>query len=354
MTAAIQTLRWDGTNLILLDQTALPSSVSYLTCSTWESVSDAIRRLAVRGAPAIGVAAAYGLVLAAAQLNRENLSTDEYRKRFESACMQMNASRPTAVNLSWAVEKIRSLFLREGPGPGLRDRLLEEAVRIEEEDRQITEKIADCGATLFRDRKELVLMTHCNAGALATAGIGTALGVIRRLHENGQVSQVYMDETRPLLQGSRLTASELMQEKIPCCLICDDMAATVMAARKPNAVITGADRIARNGDTANKIGTYGLAVLAAYHHIPFYVAAPFSTFDFSIVSGKEITIEERPGDEIRHIRGVATAPADVPVYNPAFDITPGNLIAGIITERGVLRFPYENSIEQYERRVKNE
>ena len=231
------------------------------------------------------------------------------------------------------------------------DALLAKARDIEAEDIHTCRAIGENGADLFQGRKGLRILTHCNTGALATAGIGTAFGVLSVLHERGAIECVYADETRPLLQGSRLTATELMEGHIPCCLISDTMSASVMRDKKIDAIIVGADRIAANGDTANKIGTYGLAVMAAYHHIPFYIAAPFSTFDFSIASGKEIVIEERDPDEVRKFAGVYSAPKDVPVYNPAFDVTPSSLIAGIITEKGVLKAPYEAAIARYKKEL---
>ena len=355
MKRRLSALYWKGDRLILLDQTLLPETISYKTCYNVEDTADAIRKLIVRGAPAIGVAAAYALVLESRRMDGENLTSDEKKAWFEGACHCLCEARPTAVNLFWAVKRMYRVFQANWRKKRWSQILQEEAVLIEKEDKLVNRCIGERGASLFSGKSELVLLTHCNTGSLAASGIGTALGVIRTLHERSQLKCVYMDETRPLLQGSRLTASELMHEEIPCCLICDSMAPAVMRDKKVDAVITGADRIARNGDTANKIGTYGLAVAAAYHHIPFFIAAPFSTFDFSLPAGQEIVIEERDPDEVRSFRGVFTSAETVPAYNPAFDVTPGCLISGIITERGILRPPYEISIEKYERRLqKNE
>lgn len=351
MKKRLSALYWKGDRLVLLDQTALPDTISYIACYHAEDTAEAIRKLVVRGAPAIGVAAAYALVLEARRMEKEELTAEEKKAWFEGACRCLCEARPTAVNLFWAVKRMRRQFQANWRKKKWCEILQEEAMRIEKQDKMVNRCIGEAGASLFSGKNDLVLLTHCNTGSLAASGIGTALGVIRTLHERSQLKCVYMDETRPLLQGSRLTASELVQEEIPCCLICDSMAPAVMRDKKVDAVITGADRIARNGDTANKIGTYGLAVAAAYHHIPFFIAAPFSTFDFSLPAGQDIVIEERDPDEVRSFRGVFTAPKTVPVYNPAFDVTPGHLISGIITERGVLRPPYEISIEKYERRL---
>jgi len=252
------------------------------------------------------------------------------------------------VNLSWAVHEMIRTWDSLPKGNKL-EGLTERARAIEEEDKILCSRMADHGADLFKGKKNLRILTHCNTGALATAGIGTAFGVIYRLHERGQIERVYADETRPLLQGARLTGTELMVNHIPCCLISDNMAGWVMKEKHIDAVIVGADRIAANGDAANKVGTYSLAVLCAYHHIPFYITAPFSTFDFSISSGDEIRIEERNPEEVRQIKGVYTAPKDIPVFNPAFDVAPHTLITGIITEKGVLTPPYDVAIKEYER-----
>ncbi len=346
MSNGLKPIEWTGHSLSLLDQTALPEKMSFIDCDCYKEIASAIERLAVRGAPAIGVAAAYGVYLAYLNCQKE----EDFEKSFDQACETIRNARPTAVNLSWAVDEMLKVY-HSVPAEEAKEALLRRAKEIEAEDKATCQAIGDNGADLFQGKKELHILTHCNAGALATAGIGTALGVIRMLHARGQISCVYADETRPLCQGSRLTATELVEDEIPCCLICDDMAASVMRDKHIDAIIVGADRIAANGDTANKIGTYGLAVMAAYHHIPFYIAAPFSTFDFSIATGKEIVIEERDPDEVRKINGVYSAPKNVPVFNPAFDVTPSELITGIITERGVLTAPYTVSVAQYERSI---
>lgn len=347
MSEPLCSIRWDGDKLILLDQTRLPEEIAYLSCTDYRVIIDAIRRLAVRGAPAIGVAAAYAIVLAAMEASRTEQGLDIYRF-LEQAASEIRKARPTAVNLSWAVNEMNRIVVQKKTDSLVSD-LLRRAKEIEEEDQRICNQIADNGADLFRGKSELTLLTHCNSGALATAGIGTAFGVIRRLHERGQLACLYMDETRPLLQGARLTATEAIRAGMPCRLITDNMAAIVMAMKHVDAIIVGADRIAANGDSANKIGTYGLAVLAKYHHIPFYFAAPFSTFDFSIPSGKDIPIEERDEKEVREFHHTASAPETVRTFNPAFDVTPHDLITGIITEKGILRAPFQENIESYER-----
>lgn len=353
MNAPLRSLAWTGEALRLLDQTLLPEQIVYRDCTDCREVADAIRILAVRGAPAIGVAAAYACVLAFRKAQAEEGDWEAVSARFHEATSYLEQARPTAVNLSWAVRQMHRVFADSAPETA-EGRLLARAQAIEAEDRETCRRIGENGAALFKGRSGLNLLTHCNTGALATAGIGTAFGVFVTLAERGQIHCVYADETRPLLQGARLTATELVEDGIPCCLIADTMSAAVMRDRGIDAVIVGADRIAANGDTANKIGTYSLAVLAAYHQIPFYIAAPFSTFDFTIASGKDIVIEERNADEVRRFGGVYTAPRRVPVYNPAFDVTPAELIRGIITERGVLTPPFADSISQYERSLSNE
>lgn len=346
-------LMWQDNKLILLDQRKLPAVEDRIICSRMKEVIYAISVLAVRGAPAIGVAAAYGMVLAWKEWYTEQgrlPKPDEYQK-YTSA---LASARPTAVNLQFAVSRMQSkyteIYVKELGYDGLYEALLAEAKAIHQEDIQLNAAIAKHGANLF-DHPVRVL-THCNAGALATTGVGTALGVVRELWRRKQLLHVYMDETRPLLQGSRLTAYEMVKEGIPATLICDNMAAAVMRHFHVDAIIVGADRIVNNGDTANKIGTYGLAVLAKYHEIPFYIAAPSTTFDFSLSSGDEIHIEEREGDEVRFIGNYQSAPRDVQVYNPAFDVTPGQLITGIITEKGVLKPPFPQSISKFQRSVK--
>jgi len=334
----IAPVRWDGAQLLLVDQRRLPAAEVEASCSSWPEVAEAIRSLAVRGAPAIGVAAAFGVVLAARQSRAQD--ADGLLADLEDAIKGLGATRPTAVNLFWALERMRRTA-HAGQGLSLaaiRERLADEAMAILEEDLAANRAMGAHGAALVPDGARI--LTHCNAGALATAGYGTALGVIRAAHERGKVALVWVDETRPVMQGSRLTAWELVKEGIPHRLICDVASASVMKRGEVDLVVTGADRIAANGDTANKIGTYGLAVLARHHGIPFYVAAPVSTIDPAIADGSAIVIEERDAAEVRGVAGRPTAPVDSPVYNPAFDVTPAELITAIITERGIFRFPY--------------
>jgi methylthioribose-1-phosphate isomerase len=334
----ITPIRWERHRLLLLDQRLLPAQECMREYVRWSDVADAIRTLVVRGAPAIGCAAAFGVVLAARQSAAPH--GDGLVDDLEEAIKGLAATRPTAVNLFWALDRMRGVaeVHRGLQVPALRERLLVEAQAILDEDLAGNKALGAHGAALVPERARI--LTHCNAGALATAGFGTALGVIRAAHESGRVALVWVDETRPVMQGSRLTAWEMVKEGIPHRLISDVAAGFVMKQGEVDLVIVGADRIAANGDTANKIGTYSVAVLARHHGIPFYVAAPFSTIDPSVPSGAAIPIEERGGDEVRMISGCQTAPAETPVYNPAFDVTPAELIAGIITERGVFRFPY--------------
>jgi methylthioribose-1-phosphate isomerase len=334
----IRPARWDGSQLILLDQTRLPVEEVERGYASWEDVAEAIRSLVVRGAPAIGVAAAFGVVLAARQSRADHW--EGFLADLEEAIKGLGATRPTAVNLFWALERMRRVAIanRTSSIDALRRRLLEEAQAILDEDVAANRVMGAHGAALVPDGGRV--LTHCNAGALATAGYGTALGVVRAAHEQGKLALVWVDETRPVMQGSRLTAWELAREGIPHRLISDVAAAYVMKRGDVDLVVTGADRIAANGDTANKIGTYGLAVLAHHHGIPFYVAAPFSTIDPTVASGAVIVIEERDANEVRGVAGRQTAPAASPVFNPAFDVTPAALITAIITERGVVRPPY--------------
>jgi methylthioribose-1-phosphate isomerase len=336
--SAITPVRWSCDRLILLDQTRLPTEEVEGEYARWEDVAEAIRTLVVRGAPAIGVAAAFGVVLAARASRAP--SFDGMMADLEAAIQGLAATRPTAVNLFWALERMRrtALEAREEPLGRLGARLLDEAQRILEEDIAANRAMGDHGAVLVPEHARI--LTHCNAGALATAGYGTALGVVRSAHRQGKVALVWVDETRPVMQGSRLTAWECVRDGIPHRLIADVAAASVMARGEVDLVVTGADRITANGDTANKIGTYSLAVLARHHGVPFYVAAPFSTIDPSLPSGASIPIEERDGAEVRRVAGRATAPEASPVFNPAFDVTPASLISAIVTERGVFRPPY--------------
>ena len=334
----IAPVRWETDRLILVDQTVLPEREIERDYRSWQEVGAAIRTLVVRGAPAIGVAAAFGVVLAARASHAATF--DGLLADLETAIKGLAATRPTAVNLFWALDRMRQAAVasRALPLDAMRARLLAEAQAIRDEDIAANRAMGAHGAALVPPNARI--LTHCNAGALATAGYGTALGVVRAAHAQGKVALVWVDETRPVMQGSRLTAWECVREGIPHRLIADVAAASVMARGEVDLVVTGADRIAANGDTANKIGTYSLAVLAAHHRVPFYIAAPFSTIDPSIASGAQIPIEERDASEVRRVGGQQTAPSDSPVFNPAFDVTPAGLIAAIVTERGVVRPPY--------------
>ncbi|MFV2069436.1 MAG: S-methyl-5-thioribose-1-phosphate isomerase [Pirellulales bacterium] len=337
----VQTLRWEGDvfsgALVLIDQTELPEQLVERWCRDVASVVEAIRSLRVRGAPAIGIAAAYGTCLGVQAVCRRG-DKEAFFAELEEAITELAASRPTAVNLFWALDRMRqtatSLPKRLAPGQ-IASTLLDQARAIHQEDRETCHAIGRHGAALLRDGQGV--LTHCNAGALATAEFGTALGVLRAAHQSGKRLRIYADETRPLLQGARLTAWELSRDGLDVTVICDSAAAHVMGSGRVDVVIAGADRIAANGDVANKIGTYGLALLAAAHEVPFYIAAPLSTFDLSIACGDEIPIEERAAEEISHGFGKRTLPAGVPVYNPAFDVTPARLITAIICEAGVIR-----------------
>jgi methylthioribose-1-phosphate isomerase len=334
----IAPIRWERSRLLLLDQTLLPVEERMREYTRWQDVADAIRTLVVRGGPAIGCAAAFGVALGAQQSAARD--ADGLLADLEEAIKGLAATRPTAVNLFWSLDRMRGVAEahRSSAVPALRERLLAEAQAILDEDVAANRSLGAHGAALVPARARI--LTHCNAGALATGGYGTALGVIRAAHKQGRVALVWVDETRPVMQGSRLTAWEMVKESIPHRLISDVAAGLVMKRGDVDLVIVGADRIAANGDTANKIGTYSVAVLARRHDIPFYVAAPFSTIDASIPSGEAIPIEERDAEEVRRAGGRLTAPVETPVYNPAFDVTPAELIAGIITERGVFRSPY--------------
>jgi methylthioribose-1-phosphate isomerase len=336
---AISPVRWEHDRLVLLDQRLLPGQELERVYGRWEDVADAIRTLVVRGAPAIGVAAAFGVVLAArtsATVSFEGLMAD-----LDMAIKGLGSTRPTAVNLFWALDRMRrSAEAMDGrPLEQVRVRLLGEAQTIHDEDLAANRALGAHGAALVPPQARI--LTHCNAGALATAGYGTALGIVRSAHAQGKVALLWVDETRPVMQGSRLTAWECVREGIPHRLIADVAAASLMGRGQVDLVVTGADRIAANGDTANKIGTYALAVLAQHHGVPFYVAAPFSTIDPALPSGGQIPIEERDAHEVRRVGGHATAPELSPVFNPAFDVTPATLISAIITERGVFRPPYQ-------------
>ncbi|NOZ56014.1 MAG: S-methyl-5-thioribose-1-phosphate isomerase [Calditrichaeota bacterium] len=343
MLNTVKTLEWRGDALRIIDQTRLPTEQVYLDLRTVPEVAEAIKTLRVRGAPAIGIAAAFGVVLGV-------LAADDppeaLRAAAEQAIEELAATRPTAKNLFWALQRMRRV-VEQTANQGksvLLERLLTEANAILEEDRQACRAMGRHGASLLPDR--CTVLTHCNAGALATADYGTAVGVIYAAAQAGKRIRVYADETRPLLQGARLTAWELMQAGIDVTLICDNMAAWVMRTVGIDAVLVGADRIARNGDVANKIGTYNLAVLAHRHGVPFYVVAPLSTFDPEIDSGEEIPIEERSPQEVTHPFGVQIAPEGVKVFNPAFDVTPAELISAIVTERGIVSPPLAEGIRK--------
>lgn len=335
---SFRTVAWvgdaGGGHLRMIDQTRLPTESVEIDCLDVDAVWGAIKRLSVRGAPAIGVAAAYGAVIGARARGLDD--AEEVRTALREASAHLRTSRPTAVNLFWALDRMEAAA--DSPAESaesLLDRLLREAQAIEAEDRAMCRSIGRHGATLLESGDGV--LTHCNAGGLATADYGTALAVIFSAHEQGKSIHVFADETRPLLQGARLTTWELQNRGVPVTLICDNMAALVMREKRVQKVVVGADRIAANGDAANKIGTYGVAVLAKAHDIPFYVAAPSSTFDLSLADGSSIPIEERDPREITHGFGRQTAPDGIDVYNPAFDVTPAELIAGIITERGVIQ-----------------
>ncbi|WP_066639364.1 S-methyl-5-thioribose-1-phosphate isomerase [Desulfolucanica intricata] len=340
----MESMRWENGVLMLLDQTRLPGEVYYKPCRDYREVAEAIKTLRVRGAPAIGAAAAYGMVLGALSANYESI--EKYLDDVEKVGRVLKSTRPTAVNLAWAVDRML-ITLRNA---GIRDFkklnniLLEEANKIYREDIDSNRKMGQYGQELIP--KGASILTHCNAGALATAGYGTALGVIRAAQEAGKEVSVYADETRPLLQGARLTAWELMQDNIPVTLITDNMVGYLMSKRKVDLVIVGADRIAANGDVANKIGTYGVAVLAKEHKIPFYVAAPFSTVDLDLPNGDAIPIEERDANEVTAFGSVMVAPEGVKVWNPAFDVTPNKLVTAIITEKGVIKPEYKHNLRK--------
>ncbi len=343
----IKTIEWTNDGVRMLDQRLLPTEETYLMLRSYDEVADAIRKMVVRGAPAIGVSAAMGIALGASQ--SVGTSVSDLEDDLGYICEVMSQTRPTAVNLFWAIERMRSTFNREKAltqdVEELKRRLVAEALAIFDEDISSNRAIGRFGEPLIPDGA--TVLTHCNAGALATAGdYGTALGVIRGARDAGKRVAVIADETRPFLQGLRLTAWELAKDKIPVTVITDNMAGHVMKEGKVDAVVVGADRIAANGDTANKIGTYMVAVLAKEHDIPFYVAAPITTLDLSLSSGAEIPIEERDSREITHIRQHQLGPDGVAVHNPAFDVTPNHLISAIITDQGVARAPFEISLKK--------
>ena len=345
----ISTLAWTPEGVRFIDQTRLPLEESYVLATTYEQVADVIVTMVVRGAPAIGVSAAYGVALGA--LRTKAVTAQEFAPEFERICARLAGTRPTAVNLFWAIDRMKRLFaalLAAGATLAqIQGKLLAEAHAMYEEDITACKKMGAFGGALLPD--EGGVLTHCNAGALATCGYGTALGVIRSAIEQGKRIHVFADETRPFLQGARLTAWELMADHIPTTVICDNMAASLMRAGKIQAVVVGADRIAANGDVANKIGTYNVAILAKEHGLPFYVAAPWSTIDLATPTGDSIPIEERPAIEVTHHGGKQLTPNGVGIRNPAFDVTPARYITAIITERGVLRAPIGESLRALER-----
>ena len=344
-----KTIEWTSDGVRMIDQTLLPGEEIYRTYRTHPEVAEAIRSMVIRGAPAIGVAAAMGVALGVKNSRAKNVA--ELRSEFETIADAISKTRPTAVNLFWAVKRMRAKFEEAladaGSEAGKIDRaktlLEDEAQRVLAEDSSVNEAMGRHGATLLKDSS--TVLTHCNAGALATGGYGTALGVIRAAVEEGKKVNVFADETRPFLQGARLTAWELAKDGIPVTLITDNMAGHFMKQSKIQAVIVGADRIAANGDVANKIGTYTVAVVARENKIPFYVAAPLSTIDLELASGDEIPIEERSPDEVTHWRGIQTAPENVSARHPAFDVTPNRYVTAIITERGIARNPYTETLK---------
>ena len=336
------TMIWEKGELAILDQTKLPEKTVYITCDTYRRVKEAIQKLEVRGAPAIGAAAAFAMVMGAEEVAGRN-----FLEKLAKVRDDLISARPTAVNLAWACHKLYNIAATAEPSLTfdiLIKRMEDAAYKIYNDDIRTNKKMGEYGAELLPHNAKVI--THCNAGALATCGWGTALGVIRSAHKQGKISMVYADETRPLLQGARLTVYELLKEKIPVTLITDSMAAWTIRQKGIDCAVVGADRIALNGDTANKIGTYGLALACRAQGIPFYIAAPSSTFDFTAQSAKDIPIELRDGEEIKRIGEKLITPAEVQTYNPSFDITPAELIAGIITEFGVLKPPFGESIAQ--------
>ncbi len=338
----IKTIEWTEQGVVMIDQRLLPTEEVYNTYQDVEEVAEAIVDMVIRGAPAIGVAAAMGIALGVKNL----LDKEILEQEFEGICKQIHDTRPTAQNLFWAIERMRRVFEanKDGSLEEIKRALRDEAVLIHEQDIAINRRIGEHGQELLKS--DMQVLTHCNAGALATAGHGTALGVIRSAVEHGKSIHVFADETRPFLQGSRLTAWEMMKEEIPCTLITDSMAGYFMREGEVHAVVVGSDRIAANGDVANKIGTYTVAVLAHQHQIPFYVAAPLSTIDRDCPSGDLIPIEMRDINEVREIKGIRLVPEATLVQNPAFDVTPNHLVSAIITEMGIARAPYTESIAE--------
>jgi methylthioribose-1-phosphate isomerase len=344
MNMITRTIEWKDNKVLMIDQRQLPHKYEILTCTTYYEVIEAIKSMAIRGAPAIGVAAAYGMALAASAIKEKNKTI--FINELKKARIELSKSRPTAVNLFWALEEIWNLVVSSDESiDGLRKKILLKAESLAEQDIETNYRIGKNGLILFQDGDRI--LTHCNAGSLATVFYGTALGVIRSVFKKKRNIEVYIDETRPVLQGARLTAWELKIDKIPVTLICDSVAGFLMYQRKIDKVIVGADRIAANGDIANKIGTYSISELAKNHNIPFYVAAPISTIDFNIKNGKDIPIEERDSLEVTRIMDKKIAPDDIAVYNPAFDVTPNENITAIITEFGVFKPPYKKTLGSF-------
>jgi methylthioribose-1-phosphate isomerase len=340
MGSSFKTIEWKNGKVVLIDQRRLPTEELYLELTDPQSVAQAIRNMAIRGAPAIGIAAAMGIALGGKSINEWEY--DKFKKKMEELFELFLSTRPTAINLRWAIERMKRIVESEKDLRKLKELLIEEAHKIYKEDIEINHRIGENGKILIKEG--FTILTHCNAGALATAGYGTALGIIRSAHLEGKKVRVIACETRPFFQGSRLTAWELQKDGIPVTLITDSMAGHIMKKGEVNIVLVGADRIAANGDVANKIGTYSLAVLAREHGIPFFVAAPLSTFDLSISSGEEIPIEHRRPEEVTYWKNERIAPEGVSVLNPAFDITPNQLISAIINENGIIWPPYEGKI----------
>jgi methylthioribose-1-phosphate isomerase len=341
---AVKTIQWKNDRVIMLDQRLLPQKEVYRVCRDYQEVAAAIRDMVIRGAPAIGVAAAMGVALGGLKV-----APKSFDREFEKIVLTLGKTRPTAVNLFWALQRMREVYLRTRSSgvESVQRALKDAALNIFKEDIAANKQLGKYGAGLMRHAKQI--MTHCNAGALATAGYGTALGVLRALKESGSKFEVLVNETRPFLQGARLTAWELKKEKIPATLVTDNMAGYLMQKGRVDAVVVGCDRVAANGDVANKIGTYIIAVLAKRHGIPFYVAGPISSIDINCPSGNDIPIEQRDPKEVSHIFGKPLAPKGMKVFNPAFDVTPQELVSAIITEKGVINPPYQRNIANYVR-----
>jgi methylthioribose-1-phosphate isomerase len=339
---AVKTIEWKNERVVMIDQRVLPHREVYRVCRDYEEVAQAIREMVIRGAPAIGVAAAMGVALGASKSQEKN-----FDRQLERIFLTLSRTRPTAVNLFWALERMRRIYAdNRSRGVECVKRLLkDEAQKIYKEDIAANKQLGKFGANLLRNARQV--MTHCNAGALATAGYGTALGVIRALKESGKPIEVWVNETRPFLQGARLTAWELKKERIPATLVTDNMVGYLMQKGRVDAVVVGCDRVAANGDVANKIGTYGIAVLAKRHGIPFYVAAPTSSIDLNCPSGAEIPIEQRDPKEVSHIFGRSLAPKGIKIFNPAFDVTSQDLISAIITEKGIINPPFQQNIRNH-------